>query len=71
MRLLLFVWVKLRWTILPASRLNTFWILTHSKHWLQHVGSKHSRIDKCDFSDEKSIQKREFAVFHVIREDAP
>ncbi|KAK6183440.1 hypothetical protein SNE40_010921 [Patella caerulea] len=35
------------------------------KHWLSHVGSPFSRIDKCNFSNERSIASLEFKRFCV------
>ncbi|XP_052058398.1 acylphosphatase-2-like [Mytilus californianus] len=35
------------------------------KEWLSKIGSKNSRIDKCDFKNEKSIQKFEYKSFKI------
>ncbi|CAC5391603.1 acyP [Mytilus coruscus] len=35
------------------------------KEWLSKIGSKNSRIDKCDFKNEKSIQTFEYKSFKI------
>ncbi|XP_063428060.1 acylphosphatase-2-like [Mytilus trossulus] len=35
------------------------------KEWLSKVGSKKSRIDNCDFKNEKSIQSFEYKSFKI------
>ncbi|XP_067135003.1 acylphosphatase-2-like isoform X2 [Centruroides vittatus] len=35
------------------------------KHWLSHIGSKSSKIEKCNFSNEKDISAFEFSDFSV------
>lgn len=38
------------------------------KHWLANTGSPKSKIDHCNFSEEKSIQKLEYKDF-TVRKD--
>lgn len=39
------------------------------KEWLSKTGSKKSRIDKCDFKNERTLDSFEYNSFEVI-EDA-
>ncbi len=39
----------------------------YRKEWLSTVGSPKSRIDRCDFSQEKSIPKLEYPSFTIRR----
>lgn len=36
-------------------------------HWLRHVGSPQSRIDKLDVLEKKSITERKYSTFDIIR----
>nr|CDS20056.1 acylphosphatase 1 [Echinococcus granulosus] len=44
-----------------VSHINTF------KEWLQHTGSPKSRIEKCEFSYEKTIDNLTFDSFRIIK----
>ena len=39
--------------------------LFSSKHWLTHVGSRRSRIERCEFTREKTIEKLEYTEFTI------
>eukprot|EP00123_Amoebidium_parasiticum_P016959 comp23658_c1_seq3/m.40433 comp23658_c1_seq3/g.40433 ORF comp23658_c1_seq3/g.40433 comp23658_c1_seq3/m.40433 type:complete len:102 (-) comp23658_c1_seq3:33-338(-) len=38
------------------------------KHWLQHVGSPKSTIERCEFRNERNIEGPEFEGFGVVRQ---
>ncbi|CDI98400.1 acylphosphatase 1 [Echinococcus multilocularis] len=44
-----------------VSHISTF------KEWLQHTGSPKSRIEKCEFSYEKTIDNLTFDSFRIIK----
>lgn len=35
------------------------------KHWLSQVGSRHSRIERCQFKNEKTIERTEYSEFTI------
>lgn len=35
--------------------------------WLQHTGSPKSKIEKCEFSDKKTVEKYQFTGFDIQR----
>uniref|UniRef100_T1IQP0 Acylphosphatase n=1 Tax=Strigamia maritima TaxID=126957 RepID=T1IQP0_STRMM len=39
--------------------------VSEMKHWLQNVGSPQSRIDKCEFKNEKQVSKTNFSKFLI------
>lgn len=41
--------------------------LFNRKNWLTTKGSPHSRIDKCEFNNERVIEKAEFTSFTITR----
>ncbi|XP_057303624.1 acylphosphatase-1-like [Hydractinia symbiolongicarpus] len=41
--------------------------VTKMKEWLQHQGSPKSKIEKCEFRDEKNIDSLQFTNFEVRR----
>ncbi|KAL5474718.1 hypothetical protein EMCRGX_G026705 [Ephydatia muelleri] len=41
------------------------------KHWLATTGSPKSKIDNCNFTEEKSIQKLEYKDFSVRKDPHP
>ncbi|XP_046554426.1 acylphosphatase-2-like [Haliotis rubra] len=36
-------------------------------NWLQNTGSPKSKIEKCEFSDKKTIEKYHFTGFEIVR----
>lgn len=38
-----------------------------SKHWLSHVGSSRSRIEKCEFTDEREITETNYTDFTIVK----
>lgn len=42
-------------------------LFDHRKEWLRHQGSPKSKIEKCEFRDEKNIDSLQFTNFEVRR----
>ncbi|KAL5109539.1 Acylphosphatase-2 [Taenia crassiceps] len=44
-----------------VSQINTF------KNWLQHTGSPKSRVERCEFRNEKDIDDLTFDSFRIVK----
>ena len=48
-----------------ARHFQSDWLYFYRKEWLSSIGSPKSRIDRCEFKREKTIDRPEYSSFNI------